>query len=80
MDLVDRWDNKGVINTSHPQRVDLSSSRLMALQRQQQEAGGMMMPSGLFSQMNGAHPSNVGSNFMMDRDRMMDLNLYVHTR
>merc|ERR1712166_1691194 len=63
-----------------PQRVDLSSSRLMALQRQQQEAGGMMMPSGLFSQMNGAHPSNVGSNFMMDRERMMDLNLYGHTR
>jgi len=58
----------------------LNSSRLM-LQRQQ-ESGGMMMPSGLFSSMNGGHPhpSAVGSSFMMDRERMMDFNLYGHTR
>jgi len=67
----------------NPQRVDISSSRLLALQRQQ-DAAGMMgmpgMPSGLFSSMNGVHPNSVGSSFLMDRERMMDLNLYGHTR
>jgi hypothetical protein len=67
----------------NPQRVDLSSTRLLALQRQQEAAGMMGMQSGLFSTMNGmngVHPSSVGSSFLMDRERMMDLNLYGHTR
>jgi len=64
-----------------PTNEYLNSSRLMSIQRQQ-ESGGMMMPSGLFSSMNGGHPhpSAVGSSFMMDRERMMDFNLYGHTR
>lgn len=64
----------------NPQRVDISSSRLLALQRQQDAAGMMGMQPGLFSAMNGVHPSAVGSSFMMDRDRMIDFNLYGHTR
>jgi len=64
----------------NPQRVDISSSRLLALQRQQEAAGMMGMQSGLFSTMNGVHPNSVGSTFLMDRERMMDLNLYGHTR
>jgi len=64
----------------NPQRVDISSSRLLALQRQQEAAGMMGMQPGLFSTMNGVHPNSVGSSFMMDRERMMDLNLYGHTR
>eukprot|EP00531_Pseudo-nitzschia_arenysensis_P014807 CAMPEP_0116145386 /NCGR_PEP_ID=MMETSP0329-20121206/16561_1 /TAXON_ID=697910 /ORGANISM="Pseudo-nitzschia arenysensis, Strain B593" /LENGTH=638 /DNA_ID=CAMNT_0003640979 /DNA_START=34 /DNA_END=1950 /DNA_ORIENTATION=+ len=64
----------------NPQRVDISSSRLLALQRQQEAAGMMSMQPGLFSAMNGVHPNAVGSSFLMDRDRMMDLNLYGHTR
>jgi len=68
----------------NPQRVDISSSRLLALQRQQEAAGMMGMQSGLFGAMNGAmngmHPNSVGSSFMMDRERMIDLNLYGHTR
>jgi len=59
--------------------MNQSSSRLLALQRQQ-EAAGMMMPTGLFSSMNGVHPSSVGSTFMIDRERMMEMNLYGHTR
>lgn len=64
----------------NPQRVDISSSRLLALQRQQEAAGMMGMQPGLFSTMNGVHPNSVGSSFLMDRERMMDLNLYGHTR
>ena len=64
----------------NPQRVDISSSRLLALQRQQEAAGMMGMQSGLFGTMNGVHPNSVGSSFLMDRERMMDLNLYGHTR
>mmetsp|Transcript_20721 Transcript_20721/g.45118 ORF Transcript_20721/g.45118 Transcript_20721/m.45118 type:complete len:654 (-) Transcript_20721:549-2510(-) len=60
----------------NPQRVDLAgSSRLLALQRQQ-EAGMMGMQSALFS---GVHPNMVGSSFV-DRERLIDLNLYGHTR
>lgn len=62
----------------NPQRVDISSSRLLALQRQQEAAGMMGMQPGLF--MNGVHPNSVGSSFLMDRERMMDLNIYGHTR
>merc|ERR1711865_794246 len=40
----------------------------------------MMMPSGIFPSMNGVHPSAMGPAFMMDRERMMDFNLYGHTR
>ena len=40
----------------------------------------MMMPSGIFPSMNGVHPSAMGPAFMMDRERMMDLNFYGHTR
>jgi len=61
----------------NPQRVDISSSRLLALQRQQDMMG---MQSGLFPTMNGMHPNPVSSSFLMDRERMMDLNLYGHTR
>jgi hypothetical protein len=67
----------------NPQRVDISSSRLLALQRQQEAAGMMGMQPGLFSTMNGmngVHPNSVGSSFLMDRERMIDLNLYGHTR
>merc|ERR1711935_528670 len=64
----------------NPQRVDISSSRLLALQRQQEAAGMMGMQSGMFSTMNGVHPNSVGSTFLMDRERMIDLNLYGHTR
>ncbi len=64
----------------NPQRVDISSSRLLALQRQQEAAGMMGMQPGFFSAMNGVHPNAVGSSFLMDRERMMDLNLYGHTR
>ncbi len=64
----------------NPQRVDISSSRLLALQRQQEAAGMMGMQPGLFSAMNGVHPNAVGSSFLMERERMMDLNLYGHTR
>merc|ERR1711933_220509 len=64
----------------NPQRVDISSTRLLALQRQQEAAGMMGMQSGLFGTMNGVHPNSVGSSFLMDRERMMDLNLYGHTR
>ena len=60
----------------NPQRVDISSSRLLALQRQQEAAGMMGMQPGLLSAMNGMQ----GSPFLMDRERMMDLNLYGHTR
>ena len=60
----------------NPQRVDLvGSSRLLALQRQQ-EAGMMGIQSALFS---GVHPNMVGSSFV-DRERLIDLNLYGHTR
>lgn len=61
----------------NPQRVDISSSRLLALQRQQEAAGMMGMQGGLFSGMNGMHPN---PSFLMDRERMMDFNLYGHTR
>lgn len=60
----------------NPQRVDISSSRLLALQRQQEAAGMMGVQPGLLSAMNGMQ----GSSFLMDRERMMDLNLYGHTR
>jgi len=61
----------------NPQRVDISSSRLLALQRQQEAAGMMGMQPGMFP---GVHPNAVGSTFLMDRERMMDLNFYGHTR
>jgi len=84
----DAYGALGVSNSQaseylNPQRVDLSSTRLLALQRQQEAAGMMGMQPGLFSTMNGmngVHPNSVGSSFLMERERMMDINLYGHTR